>query len=150
MKRLHGTLVVATAVLLIGMPRVVSSTPPAGLGETTLAQGVSPDGIVVAARGTTDVIVREITIAPGGSTGWHYHDGELIAVVKSGTLTRRMPDCSTVAISAGGSFTEPAGREHTHLGRNLGAAPVVLLVTYLVPAGQPLSRDAPPPANCVP
>jgi len=25
--------------------------------------------------GTTEYALREITIAPGGRTGWHYHDG---------------------------------------------------------------------------
>jgi len=86
--------------------------------------------------------------APGGSTGWHYHDGQVIAVVKSGTLTRTLHDCSTEATSAGASFVEPAGPDRTHIGRNLGTEPVVLLVTYVLPAGRPLSRDVPQPSQC--
>ena len=151
MSRLQGSLVLAASMsLLVGVPAVVSATPGAGISETTLAKGTSPDGIVIGGRGTTDVIVREITIAPGGSTGWHYHDGELIAVVKSGTLTRTMDDCSTEVASAGGSFAEPAGRNHPHIGRNLGTGPLVLLVTYVLPAGQPSSQDVPPPQHCHP
>ena len=115
------------------------------MSGTILAKGTSPDGIVVESHGSTDVTVSEITIAPGGSTGWHYHDGQLIAVVKSGTLTRTLHDCSTEVTRAGGSFVEPAGRQHTHVGRNLGTEPVVLLVTYVLPAGQPPSQDAPEP-----
>ena len=98
---------------------------------------------MVSSREKTDVAVLEI--APGGSTGWHYHDGQVIAVVKSGTLTRTLHDCSTEVTSSGGSFVEPAGRQHTHIGRNVGTEPVVLLVTYVLPAGQPLSQDAPQP-----
>src|SRR5688572_18595975 len=86
--------VAASGFLLLGMTTVVSATPGTGVSTATLARGTSPDGIVVSSREKTDVAVLEITIAPGGSTGWHYHNGELIAVVKSGTLTRTLHDCS--------------------------------------------------------
>jgi hypothetical protein len=57
------------------MTAVVSATPGTGVSGRILAKGTSPDGIVISSRGTTDVTVHEITIASGGSTGWHYHDG---------------------------------------------------------------------------
>src|SRR5712691_1296883 len=85
--------------------------PDSRVSDTILAKGTSPAGIVVSGRGATDVTVREMTIAPGGSTGWHSHDGQVIAVVKSGTLTRTMHDCSTEVTSTGESFVEPAGRQ---------------------------------------
>jgi len=62
--------------------------------------------------------------------------------VKSGTLTRTLHDCSTETTTAGGAFVEPAGRDQVHVGRNLGTEPVVLLVTYVLSAGQELARDA--------
>ena len=146
MSRLGRSLVVVVSeCLLVGMTVAASATPGTGVSGGILAKGTAPDGIVVESHGPTDMTVREITIAPGGSTGWHYHDGQLIAVVKSGTLTRTMHDCSTEVTPAGGSFVEPAGRQQTHIGRNLGIEPVVLLVTYVLPAGQQLSRDAPAP-----
>jgi len=141
-----GRCLVATVLpFLFGTAAPVSATPGTGVSGTILATGTSPDGIMVTSRQKTDVAVLEITIAPGGSTGWHYHDGEVIAVVKSGTLTRTLHDCSTEVTSVGGSFVEPAGRPHVHVGRNLGSEPVVLLATYVLPAGQPRSQDAPPP-----
>ena len=146
MSRFRRSFVVGVSgFLLVGIPAVVSATPGTGVSDTILAKGTSPAGIVVSGRGTTDVTVREMTIAPGGSTGWHYHDGQVIAVVKSGTLTRTMHDCSTEVTSTGESFAEAAGRLHAHIGRNLGTEPVVLLATYVLPAGQQLSRDAPEP-----
>jgi len=149
MSRFRRSFVVAAStLLLVGMRAVVSATPGTGVSGTILAKGTSHDGIVVSGSGTTDVTVGELIIVPGGSTGWHYHDGQLIAVVKSGTLTRTMYDCSTEVTSAGGSFVEPAGRNHTHIGRNLGTEPVVLLVTYVMPAGRHLSQDAPEPQQC--
>ena len=138
----------AAMLLLIGVATVVSATPGIGVSNTILAKGTSPKVIVVGGGGATEVTVGEITIAPGGSTGWHYHDGELIAIVKFGTLTRQLHDCSTVVTGGGGSFVEPAGRHRSHVGRNLGIEPVVLLVTYLLPAGKPLSQDVPEPQHC--
>lgn len=39
-----------------------------------------------------DYIFREITIAPGGSTGWHSHDGQLFGVVREGVLMHYRAD----------------------------------------------------------
>ena len=92
-----------------------------------------------------DYITREITIQPGGSTGWHYHDGRVFGVVRSGTLTRTMADCSDVVSPAGSAVTEDSGPDHVHIGRNLGPDPVVLWVDYIEPAASPLSVDVPDP-----
>ncbi|MCM2390831.1 cupin domain-containing protein [Streptomyces albipurpureus] len=116
-----------------------------GVAGTVLARGVSQGTLKIKAKGRTDVIVRTITIAPGDSTGWHYHHGQLLAVVKSGTLTRTLQDCSVEVAPAGSAFIEPSGAEHRHIARNAGSEPVVLYVTYLLPQGSPLSVDAEPP-----
>jgi len=79
MSRVRRSFVVATSeFLLVGMAAVASATPGTGVSGTILAKGTSPNGIVVSSREKTDVAVLEITIAPGGSTGWHYHDGQVI------------------------------------------------------------------------
>lgn len=120
------------AVLLVLVPGTATATPPRGVTGTILAQWTVGD---------TDYVVREVTVQPGGSTGWHFHDGTLHVAVKQGTLTRTMDDCTT-------TFTHPTGTTlvedpvHVHLGRNLGATPVVLMVLYVNPAGSPLSQDA--------
>ena len=138
----------AVLAIVVSTATMASATPGIGVGSTTLAAGTAPDGIAITSREKTDVAVLEITIAPGGSTGWHYHDGQLIAVVKSGTLTRTLHDCSVEVSSRGASFVEPAGRDRVHIGRNLGTEPVVLLVTYVLPTGRPLSEDVPQPPQC--
>src|SRR5438046_52073 len=84
-----------------GQEAVGVATPGTGVVCPSLPKGTSPKGIVVSSREKTDVAVR--AIAPGGSTGWHYHDGQVIAVGKSGTLTRTLQDCSTEVTSSGGS-----------------------------------------------
>lgn len=119
-----------------------SATPGSGVSGTVLGKGTSNDTIDVQNVGRTDIVVRHIVIEPGGYTGWHYHPGELIAVVHKGTLTRTLEDCSVQVSSPGQALVEAAGDRHEHLGRNLGAEPVELYVTYVIPAGAPLSIDA--------
>ncbi|HEX2314415.1 MAG TPA: cupin domain-containing protein [Thermomonospora sp.] len=95
-----------------------------------------------------DYVLREIVIQPGGSTGWHYHDGRLYAVVRQGTLTRVLADRTTTVTHPRGSLVvEPSGPEHVHVGRNLGVVPVVLDALYVTPAGTPLARAVPAPAG---
>jgi quercetin dioxygenase-like cupin family protein len=127
------------------VPAVAGATPGSGVTGTVLGEGTSADTIKAKNQGPTDVVVRHIVIEPGGSTGWHYHPGEVIAVVHKGTLTRTMDDCSVHTDLAGQSFVEPAGEKSVHLGRNLGTEPVELYATYLIPAGAPLSIDTPDP-----
>ncbi|MCB5183145.1 cupin domain-containing protein [Streptomyces antimicrobicus] len=94
-----------------------------------------------------DVVAREVVIEPGGSTGWHYHHMEISAIVKSGTLTRILHDHTVEVSTAGDFFVERAGAHHVHLGRNLGAVPVVLHLTYAQPEDRPFAVPAPAPAQ---
>jgi quercetin dioxygenase-like cupin family protein len=125
--------------MLLAVPSAGWASPDSGVSGTVLAEGTSAGTVATRNRGATDVVVRRILIEPGGSTGWHYHTGELVAVVLTGTLTRRLDDCSVETSTAGDAFVEPAGRDHVHIGRNLGTEPVELYVTYLIPAGDPLA-----------
>lgn len=93
-----------------------------------------------------DYVMREIIISPGGSTGWHFHDGRLFGMIKMGTLTHNTAQCQLDGVyNPGDSISEPSGPDHAHIGRNLGTVPVVLQVLYIKPAGSPLSQDAPDP-----
>ncbi|MCM2414764.1 MULTISPECIES: cupin domain-containing protein [unclassified Streptomyces] len=142
--RLVKVLVIGGCVAGLGfVPSAAVATPGSGVSGTVVAQGTSPGKLKVKApKGRTDVTFRTITVEPGGSTGWHTHRGQLIVVVKSGTLTRTLDDCSVEVTPAGTSFIEPSGTKHRHIGRNLGTEPVVLWVTYLLPQGSELSYDA--------
>lgn len=143
MRRFLIALLCATTMVVIS-PFGWASTA-SGVNGTVLGKGTSTDTIKVKNSGPSDVVVRRIVIDPGGSTGWHYHPGELIAVVNKGTLTRTLQDCSVQTDAAGQAFVEPGGAQHRHIGRNLGTEPVELYVTYVIPAGAPLSIDAADP-----
>jgi hypothetical protein len=118
-------------------PGAAFATAPVGTGAVTLSQA-TVDGI--------DYITREITIAPGGSTGWHYHDGSVFGVIRQGTLTHNKADCTVDGVfPAGAPITEESGPDNVHIGRNLEPIPLVLWVVYIEPAGTPLAVDAPDP-----
>jgi quercetin dioxygenase-like cupin family protein len=118
-------------------PGVASATPASGVSGTIISKTTILG---------TDYIRRQITIEPGGSTGWHWHDGTLYAYVEKGTLTHTDSDCTTTEVySDNTSFVEPSGADNVHIGRNMGTTPLVLDVLYVDPAGSPLSEDAPNP-----
>lgn len=128
-----GVMVAGVALL----PANASATPSRGVTGKILAQTTA---------GGKDYVLREITLQPEGSTGWHFHKGTLYAFVKQGTLTRTMSDCTTNEVHpAGTGLIEPSGADHVHIGRNLGKTPIVLEVLYVNPAGSALSEDAPNP-----
>jgi quercetin dioxygenase-like cupin family protein len=126
----------AIAALPMLMPTAASATEPVGTDAVTISQS-TVNGV--------DYITREITIQPGGSTGWQYHDGRVFGVVREGTLTRTMRDCSNVVSPEGSAVTEDSGPNTVHNGRNLGPIPVKLWVDYIQPAGDPLSVSTPDP-----
>lgn len=93
-----------------------------------------------------EVIARQTVIEPGGTSGWHYHDGTLLVVVARGTLDHPGGDCVPVTYRRGRIFREPSGPNYPHVARNLGTTPVTLFVLYLNPVGSPLSHHVDPPA----
>lgn len=129
-----AAIMIASAAAL---PPIAAATPNRGVSAVILSQ-LTVDG--------HDHVLQQITVEPGGSTGWHWHDGTLFGVIRQGVLTHNLADCSLDGVyGPGDAITEPGGADHAHIGRNLGAVPVVLQVVYINPAGSPLSRDIPAP-----
>ncbi|MGN9909099.1 cupin domain-containing protein [Phytohabitans sp. LJ34] len=129
--------VVAAAALLPGTGTPARATPPTGVSATATFDRTAGD---------TRVALRRITIAPGGDTGYHYHDGPVSAVVVAGTLTHYGADCQVDHVYREGDVVrEPAGPGNVHIGRNEGPTPLVLDALYILPAGAPFAVDAPAP-----
>jgi quercetin dioxygenase-like cupin family protein len=134
------------AMFAVAAAGVAISTLWSATALATPTRGITSTPLTQSTLNGTDYIVRDITIAPGGATGWHWHDGELIGIVKQGILTHNASDCSVDGIyGVGQPIVEPAGADHVHIGRNLGSEPVILEVTYVDPVGKPLAEDAPNP-----
>src|SRR6476646_5286654 len=85
---------------------IALATPPSGLMNILLARGTDASHGTLPIQMGTDVVMAQITVDPGGSSGWHSHPGGAIIVVKTGTLTVYSPvgnshQCRTETYSAG-------------------------------------------------
>ncbi|WP_054815339.1 hypothetical protein [Nocardia arizonensis] len=87
-----------------------------------------------------DILLRQTVIDPGGSSGWHYHDGKLLVLVTEGALDHHGAALVPVTHRSPGLFRERSGPRHAHVARNRGARPAAITVLYVNPAGAPLSR----------
>jgi hypothetical protein len=97
----------------------------------------------------TDIAVANIVVTPGGHSGWHYHPGPVLVVVKTGTITFYMgndPTCSPQVHPAGTAFIEEGGM--VGIARNEGTVDATVVATFFVPAGSPTRIDAAAPGNC--
>lgn len=97
----------------------------------------------------TDVVVANVVVVPGGHSGWHYHPGPVLVVVKTGTITFYMGNdrsCTPQVHAAGTTFIEEGGM--VGIARNEGAIDATVVATYFVPAGSPPRIDAAAPGNC--
>ena len=130
--------------LTFGAARAEAQTP--GVTVETLGRGTVAYSDVV--DGPADIVVARIVLEPGVGTGWHLHYGPVWGVVNRGTLTIHEPSGCTSVYPTGTVRVEVP--DDVHEGRNEGAEPVELMVTYLIPAGQPPSSEvpAPEPATC--
>ena len=100
--------------------------------------------------GAPFIAMAQITVDPGGSSGWHSHPGGAIIVVQTGTLTvyRSLgSQCQTTTYSAGQAFIERPGEVDNVV--NTGTVPYVVYVTFpRVPQGESARTDEPDPGTC--
>jgi quercetin dioxygenase-like cupin family protein len=133
------------ALLGVGLAGVVTAvtiapggaTPPSGLTNVPLARGTDVSHGTIALQVGTDVAMAQITVVPGGSSGWHSHPGGAIIIVKQGELTVYRAigsQCQTTTYTAGQAFLERPGEVDQVV--NTGTIPYVLYVTFpRVPQG---------------
>ena len=146
------------AVLTVGLAGLVTAlsaapsgaTPPSGLTNTLLARGIDTSDGTIPLKFGTDIAMVQLTVNPGGSSGWHSHPGGAIVIVKQGELTVYKSvgsDCQATTYTAGQAFIERPGELDDVL--NIGQVPYVLYVTFpRVPPGGSTRTDEPNPGNC--
>jgi hypothetical protein len=120
------------------------------LGTFHIQSKVDGYDVELKSHDNTDIAVANIGITSGGSSGWHYHPGPVLVVVKSGTITfyrADNPNCAPDVYGPNTSFTEQDGIVGN--ARNEGAVDVVAVATFFAPpAPSPLRIDAAKPDNC--
>ena len=138
---LVGVVVFAGAVL---------ATPPSGLTNVPLARGTNTSDGTIPLQVGADVAMAQITVDPGGLSGWHSHPGGAIVIVKAGTLTVHRSigsQCQVTTYGAGQAFVERPGEVDQVV--NTGTVPYVLYVTFpRVPPGASTRTDEPDPGTC--
>ena len=146
---------VATAALVVSVAAALA-TPPLNFVGTVLARGTVPSdapttnaGRGRAAAAPEDVAFLNVTVQPGGHSGWHAHPGPEIAVVKSGTVTLYFaddPGCTPRRYTVGQGYVVEPGR--VQIVRNEGSEPAEFIVGFVVAPAAGLRTDAPNPGNC--
>jgi quercetin dioxygenase-like cupin family protein len=150
--------IVKWVLLSAGLAGVVSAvgvtpsgaTPPAGLSQVPLARGTNVSHGTIPLQFGTDIAMTQITVEPGGSSGWHSHPGGAIVIVKQGAVTVYEAvgnECHIATHSAGQAFIERSGEVDQVV--NEGSVPYVLVVTFpRVPQGAPARTDVANPGVC--
>jgi len=101
---------------------------------------------------TCDIAFQQVTINPGGSTGWHTHPGVTWVAVAQGEgvlYQAGATSCPSLRYGAGSGFYQPETEVHTF--RNEGTSPLVFYAYYIMPSGTPntgIRIDQPQPAGC--
>jgi quercetin dioxygenase-like cupin family protein len=140
------TSAVALALGLIGSYALRGQ--PSGLQIIPLAQGYSPDNnVILHLKGPTDALQTQLLFQPGGETGWHYHPGPVVVMIKSGALTETHSNGCVTVHPTGSVFFEMPNEVHNAANQTYGVTEVY--ATFLSPTGtQPLIPTANPGGVC--
>ena len=127
------------------------ATPPSGLTNVPMVRGTDVSNGNHAVEFGTDVAIAQITVNPGGSSGWHAHPGGAIIVVQQGALIVQGSlgrQCRDRHVQrAGQAFIERPGELDDVF--NTGTVPYVLFVTFpRIPQGDSPRIDKPDPGTC--
>lgn len=156
--RIQRFIRVPLLLVLLLAPMVLTGVPAASAQDTSCITGVKATvlgkGAPAQAEGYALVTVR-LVFGPGGEIGAHIHPGTLVVTIESGTMsftllsgdemeiTRGEGDPDTVALDqsieleAGDGFVETG---LVHGARNAGDGDLVVIVSGLVEASQPLTQ----------
>ena len=169
--KLTWTLVLSSAVLIVGYGANVAATSQFGFFPTTIAAGRFGDIDVASqvlrefgdstpqrdlwlslqkTKGPSDLYVQSNLWSPSGSTGWHSHPGHSLIIVTAGTVTAYVGNatsCTATEYPTGSSFVDEGG-DHVHLLRNEGSVEARTIAVQLIPAGAGRRIDAPKPDGC--
>jgi quercetin dioxygenase-like cupin family protein len=148
----HGAAPVAASI----SARVAAATPtptPAPLVHATVGGfHYSTKDFKIDSEKLSEVVMPQITIHAGASSGWHTHPGPGVIVVTSGTLTlyRVIGDrCVKSMYGPGQGFVETPGV--VHIARNEAASgDVTALATFvdIAPGTTTYKTIVPAPAAC--
>lgn len=131
-------------------PAVPQDMAAVGVTGVLHARARVASAINITGAANTDLLIQEVTAAPGGTTGWHSHPGPVTVLVNSGALTFVDTNCNTSPYPSGTGFID-LGAGNVHLARNDGTIPTIFLVTFTnLPVAGAARIDAAAPACAAP
>jgi quercetin dioxygenase-like cupin family protein len=143
----------ALALACVGCVVAVWASPATGVTPSLLARGTYGafkaesdwGGVNFEGKAKTpiDLVVRQHTYDPGGSTGWHQHPGPVFITVKTGTLTFYEvddPTCTPHEVGAGQGYVDSG---HGHIARNETSATAVDVSVIVAPVNGAFRIDPP-------
>lgn len=143
--------VVLVSVIVAGLGYGVGATPGSGASRENLASASVAAGGVIDVASRTGVVADAVTLAPGGTSGWHTHPAPELVLIKSGELTfyrSDTPGCGGRTFGAGEAFVGPAGGV-PQMATNTGRVPTELVVVFFgIPEGGEVRHDIDAPAGC--
>ena len=144
--------------VVIGVPetKTATKTVRVRVGRKTVTRRVSftydtVSSLMTCGATACDTAYQQLTIQPGGRTGWHTHPGPTFVAVAQGegTLYHAMSGCPATKYGVGAGFMQPPTEVHNM--RNEGSTPLVLWAFYALPPGTSnaaIRVDQPQPAEC--
>ena len=144
--------------VVIGVPetKTATKTVRVRVGRKTVTRRVSftydtVSSLMTCGATACDTAYQQLTIPPGGHTGWHSHPGPTFVAVAQGegTLYHAMSGCPATKYGVGAGFMQPPTEVHNM--RNEGSGPLVLWAFYALPPGTSnaaIRIDQPRPAEC--
>jgi quercetin dioxygenase-like cupin family protein len=144
--------------VVIGVPETKTATKTVRVrfGRKTVTRRVSftydtVSSLMTCGATACDTAYQQLTIQPGGRTGWHTHPGPTFVAVAQGegTLYHAMSGCPATKYGVGAGFMQPPTEVHNM--RNEGSTPLVLWAFYALPPGTSnaaIRIDQPQPAEC--
>ena len=144
--------------VVIGVPetKTATKTVRVRVGRKTVTRRVSftydtVSSMMTCGATACDTAYQQLTIQPGGRTGWHSHPGPTFVAVAQGegTLYHAMSGCPATKYGVGAGFMQPPTEVHNM--RNEGSTPLVLWAFYALPPGTSnaaIRVDQPQPAEC--
>jgi len=127
-----------------------AATPAVGFSSQILGRGTYMSHGTLPLEQGLDVVVSKITVAPGGSSGWHSHPGGAIAIVQQGELTLYESvgnHCNVTVYTHGQSFVERPNDVVNAV--NTGSTDFIVIATFPgVPVGGSTRIDRPNPGTC--
>lgn len=88
-----------------------------------------------------EAVMGFVDFEPGGTTGRHFHGGDMVGHLVSGSLVLEQDGVAPRVLNAGDLFLVPARAVHSHSNRGRSAGR--MFVTYIVDKGKAVTTPVP-------